>query len=119
MSKDIERAKDLLKHTANFAYKEGLEYYGNMMLKAVDLIESGEVTSRFFYDFAEDIDGMRGPVESDKIQDVIDGDNDALIDAFTWSNSQQGHNYWSNIYHNRSKLTDYDIKYLEWLKGAG
>lgn len=115
MSKDIERAKDLLKHTAQFAYQEGLEYYGNMMLKAVDLIEKSESEEKFFYDFsAHDYGG----VKTKGIDNVLKGKLCDLVDAFVWEYTQQGHHHWSNIYHERSELTDHDIKYLKWLKEA-
>jgi len=38
---------------------------------------------------------------------VLDGDITALLSAFHWSDSPQGSEFWSNIYHRITPLTEH------------
>jgi hypothetical protein len=53
-------------------------------------------------------------VEIDYVRQAIDGCYDALFNAFYWTTSPQGHDYWTARSYGHVPLSQYD---LTWLKG--
>jgi hypothetical protein len=42
----------------------------------------------------------------DAFEKLLSGDMDALLEAFEWGRTRQGHEYWSNIFSGRAELDD-------------
>ena len=76
-----------------------------------ELEDAERMNSKDFYPESHVI-----PFNVDKCIKVIDGNMKVLVEAFQWDNTPQGHEYWYNIRHGRTPLSDEDkITLLRWV----